>query len=152
MKDRKHRIGTIAVFIFVGCALIADLIGLIPFAKDFTATIFWGVSMYALHKKGVSAFNGSKLGAMVISWAAGMIPVIQELPIEITAGIVAIIFISRLEERTGLKTRGSLNSGGRREPEQDPESRRNQNFRPAVLDGVRAPRAENNVTAIDLRP
>jgi hypothetical protein len=37
----KYRIGTAMVVILIALAFIADLIGLIPFAKDITASLFW---------------------------------------------------------------------------------------------------------------
>jgi hypothetical protein len=126
----KHRIGIVAIILFIVFALIADLIGLIPFAKDFTGTIFWGITSFILWKKGLGIFNGKRLATMATSWLAGAIPVIQEFPIEITVGIVAIIIMSYAEEKTGLSlmkpgyagkkipgAREVLNSGGRREPQ-----------------------------------
>jgi hypothetical protein len=79
--------------------------------------------------KGLGLFNGRKLAAMAISWVASLIPVVQELPIEVTAGIIAIILITRIEDKAGVsvikplsqgKQIGSaktmLNFNGRREP------------------------------------
>ena len=47
-------------------------------------------------------FSGKKLATMFVSWAASMIPALQELPIELTAGIIAIIFMTRAEDITGV--------------------------------------------------
>ena len=110
-KSTKHRIGTIAIILFIVAALICDLIGLIPFAKDFTATIFWAISSFVLWRKGLEIFNGRKVAVMAISWVSSMIPVIQELPIELTAGIIAIIIITRAEEKTGVNVLSSMNKG-----------------------------------------
>ena len=148
----------VAIMLFVAFAILADVIGLIPFAKDFTATIFWGISSFILWKKGLGMFNGKKLGAMAFSWIAGLIPIIQELPIEITGGIIAVIWLSRIEERTGVSllkpleggvnrippARSFLNNGGRRESLPSPEDMdikrlRNQDTQPLVVDGVRRP-------------
>ena len=150
----KHRIGTLAIALFVLCALVADLIGLIPLAKDLTGTIFWGISSFILWRKGLGMFNGRKLAAMAMSWVAGLIPIIQELPIEITVGIIAVIIISRIEEKTSvsvikpmsggksLSSAGQvLNSGGRREPvpEIEDTQTRNPDLKPLNIDGVRQP-------------
>lgn len=139
-QKNKHRIGSVAIVLFVCFAVVCDIIGLIPFAKDFTATIFWVISGFVLWKKGLGLLNYKKLATIAISWASSMIPFIQELPIELTAGIVAIIIISRAEEKTGAKLLGEmgqskmpkpLNQGGVRVPT-GPNN-------PANIDGVRAP-------------
>ncbi len=125
----KYRIGIVAIVVLVAIAFIADLIGLIPLAKDITASVFWiGAGIY-FWIKGMGIFNGKKLAAVAISWIASLIPVIQELPIEVTAGIIAVILITRVEDKTGVSVlkplsegkqiasaRTMLNHNGRREP------------------------------------
>lgn len=125
----KYRIGVVAIVILVAIAFIADIIGLIPLAKDITASVFWiGTGVY-FWMKGMGIFNGKKLAAVAISWIASLIPVIQELPIEITAGIIAVILITRVEDKTGISVlkplsegkqiasaKTMLNFNGRREP------------------------------------
>ena len=44
-------------------------------------------------------FNGRKLAVVAISWISSMIPVIQEVPLELVAGIIVIIVITRVEEK-----------------------------------------------------
>ncbi len=99
------------IVILVISAFIADLIGLIPFAKDFTASIFWVVVSAYFWIKGMGIFNGRKLAAMAISWIASIIPFIQEIPLEIVAGIVAIIIITRIEDKTGISVTKPLTKG-----------------------------------------
>ena len=114
----KYRIGTFAIILLVIFALICDLIGLIPFAKDIVGIIFWLIADVYLWKAKVGLFNGKTLAAEGVSLLTSLVPVIQELPVELTAGIVAIIFITRFEDKTGIKMlgigAGSLNSSGTR--------------------------------------
>ena len=110
-KPKKHRIGMLAIVVFVVAAIICDLIGLIPFAKNATATVFWGISSFAMWKMGLGIFNGRKVAIMAVSWVSSMIPFIQEIPIEITAGIIAIIIVSRIEEKTGISALSLMNKG-----------------------------------------
>ncbi len=130
------------MIVLVIFALICDLIGLIPLAKDITATIFWGIASLYFWKQGMGLFNGKKLATMAISWVSGMIPGLQELPVELTAGIIAIFLITRAEEETGLSLldpmkkgikpaalykdgkrlpppKQELNSGGARQPQEN---------------------------------
>lgn len=101
-KNTKHRIGIIAMIMLPVIALVFDLLGLIPFVKDFLGTLFWlGAAVY-FHQMGMGWFNGKKLGVALASWIIGLIPVLQELPIELTAGIIAIIIMIKIEERTGV--------------------------------------------------
>ena len=101
-ENKKHRIGGWAIFVLIAISVTLDIIGLIPVAKSILGTIYWiGTSIY-LWKAGLGILNGRKLAAMLISWGAGFTPVIQELPIELTAGIIAIILMTRAEEKTGI--------------------------------------------------
>lgn len=128
-KKPKYRIGTVAIIILVFFAIIADGLGMIPFVKDFTASIFFVCASVYFWMKGMGILNGKKLAAMAISWIASMIPIIQEIPLEVTAGIIAIILITRIEDKTGISVTKPLSQGkkiaspksmmnfaGRREP------------------------------------
>jgi hypothetical protein len=91
--------GLLAGVLFVGLAVFCDWVGLIPILKDFLATIFWGlVSGYAW-LRGMKIFSGKKLATMVTSWLISVIPFLQELPIELTAGIVAMIALTWFESK-----------------------------------------------------
>ena len=99
----KYRIGIPATIFWVLLAFIFDLFSLIPFVGDVLGPIFWiAVSVY-LWKIGCGFLNGRRLAVEAVSLVAKMIPIIQELPIELTAGIIAIIFLVRLEDATGAK-------------------------------------------------
>jgi hypothetical protein len=117
-------------FVLIFLAFAADLVGMIPFVQNFTATIFWLCAGIYFYLKGMGILNGKKLAAIAISWVASMIPILQSLPIEVTAGIIAVIFITRVEDKTGVSvlkpmSQGkavpglhTLNLNGRREPPQ----------------------------------
>ncbi len=80
-------------------ALICDILGLIPFVKDVLGTIFWICASIYFWMIGMGLFNGRKLAVVAISWISSMIPVIQEVPLELVAGIIVIIVITRVEEK-----------------------------------------------------
>ncbi len=112
MKEgQKHKIGMVAIVLLVVFAIVCDLIGLIPIAKDFTATIFWGIASFFFWTRGMGLFNGRKLATMAISWVSGMIPLVQEIPVELLAGIIAIIIITRVEEKTGVSLIDPMKKG-----------------------------------------
>lgn len=124
-KSPKHKISTVAIFVLVFSALLCDIIGLIPFAKDFMATLFWSGASFYFWKSGMGIFSGKKLAVMGVSWISAMIPYIQEIPIELTAGVIAIIIMTKFEEKTGLSigpkmnkapSKPHLNEGGVRLP------------------------------------
>ena len=100
-EPKQHKFGILAICVLVAGALAADLIGLIPFAKDITATLFWVIVSFYMWMKGMGIFSGRKLAAMLTSWIMSVIPFIQEIPIEVTGGIIAIIILTRIEEKTG---------------------------------------------------
>lgn len=100
-QKKKSRIGLIAIVILVVAALIADLLSLIPFVGDIVGPLFWiGASIY-FWQSGLGLVNGRRLATSIISMVAEMIPAIQELPL-ILAGIIAIIVMVRIEDKTGI--------------------------------------------------
>ncbi len=122
-KSKKH-IGAAAIAVLVVLAIIADLIGLIPFVEDFAIVVYWFIVAVYLWYKGYGFVNSRRIAVMVIDVVIGMIPGVQALP-QITAGIIAVIVMIRIEEKTGIsitgavskgKMPGPLNSGGSRMP------------------------------------
>jgi hypothetical protein len=109
-SPRAHKIGTFSIFILVGGAVLADLVGLIPLFKDITDPIFWILASIYMWHLGLGLLNGRKLAITAVSFVAGMIPVIQEFP-ELTAGIVAIIIVTRLEEKADISSMSPLSKG-----------------------------------------
>lgn len=117
-NNKKYRIGTVAVMILISIAAIADLITLIPGLGNIIGWIFWfGVACY-LWKSGHGWINWRILAPEIISLAAEFLPGIQALP-TILASIIAIIVLSRLQDKTGVSlmpTGKSLNTEGVRRP------------------------------------
>ena len=139
-QQKKHRIGWFAILVLVFLALVCDLLGLIPFVKDFLGTIFWICASIYFWMIGMGIFNGRKLAVMAISWIASLIPVIQEIPLELVVGIIVIIAITRVEEKTGLSLTSGLLSGelhGKHAQQITQRSART--FAPLNKDGGRSP-------------
>jgi hypothetical protein len=139
-QNKKHKFGWLAIVMLVLIAFVCDLLGLIPFVKDVLGTIFWiGASIY-FYMIGMGFLNGRRLATMAISWIASVIPVIQEIPLELVAGIIVIIVITRVEEKTGLSLTSGLLSGelhGNYAPQITQRSART--FAPLNKDGSRGP-------------
>jgi hypothetical protein len=98
----KHKIGLVAMIILTVLAIVFDLLGLIPIVKDIEAPIFWAIAGIYFWTKGMGIFNGRKLAAVLASFITSIIPVVQELPVELTLGIIAIFIMTRVEEKTGI--------------------------------------------------
>lgn len=128
---KEHRITNTAAVILVVLAIICDIIGLIPFVESFIAVLYWiGAGIY-MWLRGMGIFNGKLLASESISLASSIIPAIQALP-GITVGIIAVIIISRAEEKTGISVSAIRSGKGIRLP--PPKIPLNNN-------GTRAPRA-----------
>lgn len=125
-QKKKNRMGTGAIIFFILFAIICDLIGLIPIAKDIMGPIFWGAFFIYSGLSGMGWFgNWSRVAAMGIDLVASLIPAIQEFP-ELTLGIVVVIIMIRFEDVTGksiikplqagISAEGALNADGKRLP------------------------------------
>jgi hypothetical protein len=121
--EKKHQIGNLAIVILTILATVADLLSLIPFVGDFVGPIFWIFAGIYFWKSGMGLVNGKRLAASLISLVAEMIPGVQELP-TIIAGMIIIIVVTRLEDKTDIKlpatgtasARTPLNAGEVRMP------------------------------------
>ncbi len=146
-EKKKNRIGIVAIVLLVISALIADLLSLIPFVGDLVGPVFWILASVYFWKAGLGLLNTRRLAVSVISMVAELIPGVQEFPATI-AGVIAIIVMTRVEDKTGIslnplqKKPGvtsprnqitPLNLGGVRQP-------RNSNLRPSNVSGVRLPK------------
>jgi hypothetical protein len=119
-----YRIGIIAIAVLLTSAAIADLITLIPLAGDIVAPIYWAIAAIYFWSAGLGLINWRRLVPICIALVAKLIPAIQEFP-ETIAGVIAIIIISRFEDKTGksvfkvldakAKT-DALNAKGKRVP------------------------------------
>lgn len=118
-SKRKIGNGAAAVLIFV--AIVFDLFTLIPFVGDFIGPIFWiGANVY-FWMRGMGILNARRLGSAAVSVVIELVPVLQWIP-SITAAVIAVIVMTRLEEKTGVPVTsmaskgGPANSMGRRAP------------------------------------
>lgn len=131
--------GAGALVLLAIIALICDLIGLIPGAEDVAGTIFWGISCIYFWKAGLGVFNGRRLATILVSWIIGLIPILQWLP-QLTLGIVAIFFMLRAEEKTGLPISAAV--GGKISNVNGAPTRLPKTTSPFNEGGVRLPQRE----------
>ena len=101
----KYRMGTAGIVFWIAFAALADLLSLIPFVGDFVGPIFWVCASIYLWKVGCGLLNARRLATSLISMIAEMIPGVQEFPL-ILAGIIAIIIMVRVEDKTGISVPG----------------------------------------------
>jgi hypothetical protein len=132
-EPKRNRIGWISGSILVFLALCADLIGLIPLMESFSATIFWLVAGVILWMCGCGLLNWKRLVTAGTSLAIGWVPAIQSLP-QITLGILVIIIIVKMEDKTGKSFIKQLSQPGVRQPNRVP---------PLNQNSVRLPRRGN---------
>jgi len=97
----RSRIGFMWGTILTLLAAVADLIGLIPFMENLSGTIFWIVAGFILWLRGCGLLNWKRLVTSGLSLAAGWVPALQALP-QLTAGIIAVIILVVLEDKTGI--------------------------------------------------
>jgi len=134
----KYRMGKAGMAFWMGAAIIADLITLIPFAGDIVGPLFWiCVSIY-LWKIGCGLLNARRLATSVISMIAEMIPGAQEFPL-LVLGMLAIILMIRIEDKTGVNISGKLGKKGAGGHVKDGVNPPKMQQAPLNQDGVRAP-------------
>lgn len=92
-------------------AFVADVLTLIPLAGDFVGWIFWAIMAIIFWKLGLGLVNWRRFVPALISTVAELFPAVQELP-TIIAGMVAILILSRIEDKTGLKVFPSKSKPG----------------------------------------
>src|SRR3989344_8145845 len=109
-QNKKHRIGILAIVILVLISGLADATTLIPLVGDFVGPVFWVFMTYYFYKTKHGLLNWKNLAPSIVSFVAEFIPVVQEFPTIIGATIV-IIFVSRLEDKTGISLMKPLSQG-----------------------------------------
>lgn len=97
----NYRISLTAGIFLVLAAIVADLISLIPFVGTVSGPLFWVLVSWYLWKKGCGLFNVRRFATEAISTLVEVIPAIQALPAA-TVGIIAVILMIRVEDRTGV--------------------------------------------------
>lgn len=143
---KQQKIGIGIIIFLVGLAIVGEIIGFIPFAGDIITPIFWAIAGIIFWRKGYGIFNGKKLAASGVSILAGMIPVVQELPIELPLGIIVVIFILKAEYKTGLSLRGKTGGINVKGTQLIQNSVRRPNPTPPPLNagGIRQPNIQPN--------
>lgn len=136
----KYRLENKAIVIITFCAGAADALTFIPFVGDAIGPIFWiGASIY-FWKAGLGFGNAKRLATTALSTVAELIPIVQELP-TILVGTVAIIMMSRTEDKLGI-SKNSTNKTGITAP-------RNQRWPVNRRAGIRPPNKLQNKEASD---
>lgn len=135
-EKKKHRMSVIAIILLTIIALICDTVGLIPGVEDIAGTIFWGIAAIYFWIAGMGVFNGRRLATMLVSWIIGLIPILQWLP-QLSIGIIAIFFMLRAEEKTGLPI--SSVAGGKITNTKNGPTRLPDKTIPLNQDGIRMP-------------
>ncbi len=144
----KYRISLTASGFLVLLAIIADLISLIPFVGMVSGPTFWVLASWYLWKKGCGLFNARRLATELISSVVEIIPAIQALPAA-TVGIIAVLLMIRIEDRTGISMKPDSFAGSVRKPHYTTDEngqgiRRPQSSTPAIppklnINGIRPP-------------
>jgi len=181
-NTNKPNFGFGAMAFWGGLAIICDIVSLIPGFGDALGTMFVGSFAYYLWKKGYGFLKPGRLAVEIVDSVLKMIPVIQELPIELLVGTIAIIGMIKFEEKTGIKlptqgasgaitpsnvagvrlpntrTGNSYNASGSNTGTSGGQGRIiNANMRPLNQDGIRAPistkiYSQNNTSTGTNRP
>jgi len=136
MNDEvKYRISTATGTVLVVLAAIADIFTFIPIVGDFLGWLFWVIMAVVFWKLGLGLINFRRFLPMIISTVAEFFPVVQEFP-TIVAGMVAIIIMTRIEDKTGIKMLPSRGKTGVRMPKK-------QSIPVNATRGTREPRKKN---------
>jgi len=145
----QYRIGMFAIVVLIFCASVADLLTLIPFVGTFIGPFYWiSVSIF-LYTKGFGILNLRRFATSAISMIGEMVPVIQSLPL-IIAGTLAVIIMSRIEDKKGIKmlpspNKQSLNQEGIRQPSIGPTEDENLDENQVEEAPQKAPRQPLNI-------
>lgn len=97
----NYRIGMFSSVVLICIAGFFDILTLIPGLGDILGIVFWTIASVYLYTKGVGMFSGKKIATSAISFVVELIPAIQALP-ALTAGIIAVLLIIRIEDKTGM--------------------------------------------------
>jgi hypothetical protein len=128
---KVNRIGWGMAVLWVLFAGFGDLVNWIPVLGTAVAWAFWGLFTFYLWKTKHGLANPKRAVTELVSLALETFPALQGLPTMIVATII-IIFLSRLEDRTGLNVMPYIKPGAKiRLPRKAP---------PLNSGGVRAPR------------
>ena len=101
-EKKKNRIGWGMIVVLIISAGFVDLANMVPILGGLVTTAYWSAITWYLWKTKHGLFNWKKLASEIISLITEWIPFLSFIPSVIAATIV-IIFISRFEDKTGIK-------------------------------------------------
>ncbi len=129
----KYRIGTLGMLILFFVAALFDILSIIPGVGTLTGWMFWAGAGVYFWIVGLGIANWRVITPSLISVVWEFFPGIQAFP-SILGGVLAIIILSRFEDKTGLSVLpggkkgvrsppkvAPLNQGGKRVPQQEDE-------------------------------
>ena len=109
-KKKKYRLGWFWIIVLIFLAGICDTVGLIPLVESISGTIFWGIAGFILWMKGCGLLNWKRFITAAVSLVVAWIPLLQDLP-QLVLGIIAVIILVRVEDRTGMSLLKPLSQG-----------------------------------------
>ncbi len=137
-KQKQHRMGWVGISGLLVVGIILDLVTLIPGAGTLLAPPVWIAINTYLWIIGCGIVNAKRLSTSLISMVGEMIPALQALPINIL-GIIAIIIMVRLEDKTGIKVHGGTKGVGNISIVNGNPVRNPKITPPLNVDGIRLP-------------
>lgn len=132
--DKKNRIGNYAIVLITALAGLADLLTLIPGVGDVLGWLSWIMFAIIFWIKGLGFFSPKKLAISIVSVVTELVPGVQALP-TITAGVIAILVMTRAEDKLGISLNPMQKKPGVTMP-------RNQKTPVNSIAGVRPPRKQ----------
>lgn len=100
-EEKQNRIGLGMIFVLIVISGFVDLINLIPIVGGLVSTGYWIVLSYYLWKTGHGLFNWKVAVPEIISVVVEWVPMVSFLP-SVMAGTLAIVAISRIQDKTGI--------------------------------------------------
>lgn len=102
VNKTNYRVKNTGAILIAFFAIFCDLVSLIPFVGDFVGPIFWVIVGIYLYTAKVKLLDAKRLAVMGADMVIKMIPVLQELPVELLIGWIAIVMMTRIEDRAGI--------------------------------------------------
>ena len=106
----QYRISMAMSVILIAIAGIFDLTTAIPFIGSFMGPLFWVIAGIYFWVKGMGIVNGKRLVVSGTSFILELFPGIQIAP-TLIGGIIIILLITRIEDKTGLSIVKPLKKG-----------------------------------------
>jgi hypothetical protein len=97
----EHKISNLAAAILIFIAVFIDVLTFLPGVGSFFGPAFWVFVNFYFWYIGLGIVNTKRLASGIISSLIEFIPIIQWLP-SVTVGIIIVIIVTRIEEKTGI--------------------------------------------------